>query len=223
MKPIALALLGAAALIAVGATFLNSQQVARNSKGSVSAIPGKEGMKLDYHDKAKAKGHELALFAAGCFWGVEADFRQIPGVIATAVGFTGGDVPNVSYQQVCEGDTGHAEAVLVEYDPKKVNYEFLVRVFFENHDPTTVNRQGPDFGAQYRSEIFYFGDEQKKIALKVKDDLEAKKKFSNPIVTLFAEAGPFYKAEDYHQQYYEKKGIFHNACRIPTGTTGGGG
>lgn len=217
MKPIAIALIGAAAIMAACAPMMLSQTAAQ--KSSAKNIPGKERTKLDYVNKAKKKGHDLAMFGAGCFWGVEADFRQLPGVIATAVGFAGGKTENVSYKDVCNGDTGHAEVVLVEFDPKKLKYEYLVRVFFENHDPTTVNRQGPDVGDQYRSAIFAFDQAQADAAKKITAELIAKKKFKNPIVTQIEMAGPFWMAEEYHQQYYEKKGIFHNACRLP----GGGG
>lgn len=215
MKSMTFGLLGAAVL-AVSAPLWMAQA---GAKSQARAIPGKVGAKLEVVEKARKKGHDVAMFGAGCFWGVEADFRQIPGVIGTAVGFSGGTAPNVSYQQVCDGNTGHAEVVLIEFDPKKVQYEYLVRVFFENHDPTTVNRQGPDIGDQYRSAIFTFDDNQAKIARKVTDELKAKGKFKNPIVTQIEPAGPFWMAEEYHQQYYEKKGIFHNACRLP----GGGG
>lgn len=217
MKPVVSALIGAASVVVASATIFFSQSGAQRSH--TAGIPGKEGTKLEYLEKARAKGHDLAMFAAGCFWGVEADFRQVPGVIATAVGFSGGKKENVSYKEVCNGDTGHAEVVLVEFDPKKVTYEYLVRVFYENHDPTTVNRQGPDFGEQYRSAIFTFDDPQMAAAKAVTADLTAKKKYRSPIVTQIAPAGAFWMAEEYHQQYYEKKGIFHNACRLP----GGGG
>lgn len=218
MKSLALALVGVAAVAAACVPFMNQAAApgkAAAGKSKAAAIAGKEGKKLDYVAKARAKGHDLAMFGAGCFWGVEADFRQIPGVIATAVGYAGGHKPNATYKEVCNGDTGHAEVVLVEFDPKKVKYEYLVRVFYENHDPTTPNRQGPDFGEQYRSAIFTFDDMQVEAAKKVTADLTAKKKFRNPIVTQIAPAGPFWMAEEYHQQYYEKKGIFHNACRLP--------
>lgn len=214
MKPLALALVGAAAIAVACVPFVN-QQTTVQGKSKAAAIAGKEGKRLDHVAKAKAKGHDVAMFAAGCFWGVEADFRQVPGVIATAVGYSGGHKENVSYREVCAGNTGHAEVVLVEFDPKKVKYEYLVRVFYENHDPTTPNRQGPDFGDQYRSAIFTFGEDQAAIAKKVTDALTAKKKFRDPIVTQIEPAGAFWMAEDYHQQYYEKKGIFYNACRLP--------
>ena len=155
---------------------------------------------------------EKATFAAGCFWGVEAAFRQVEGVTATAVGYSGGHVPNATYKQVCSGDTGHAEVVQVEFDPAKVSYEQLLNVFWENHDPTTLNRQGPDVGEQYRSAIFFHTPEQRAAAVASKEKLQASGKFRRPIVTEITPASDFSKAEDYHQQYLEKRGLAH--CRI---------
>jgi len=148
-----------------------------------------------------------ATFAAGCFWGVEATFRQIPGVTATRVGYTGGNLGNPTYKDVCTDSTGHAEAVEVEYDPAKVSYGDLLNVFWENHDPTQLNRQGPDFGTQYRSAIFYHSPEQEQAARASKQALEESHQFSRPIVTEIAPAVTFYEAEDYHQQYLEKRGL----------------
>lgn len=148
-----------------------------------------------------------ATFAAGCFWGVEATFRQIPGVIATRVGYTGGDLKNPTYKDVCTDETGHAEAVEVEYDPAKVSYEELLNVFWENHDPTQLNRQGPDFGTQYRSAIFYHSPEQEQSARASKQELEKSRRYSRPIVTQIVPSVTFYQAEDYHQQYLEKRGL----------------
>jgi peptide-methionine (S)-S-oxide reductase len=163
-------------------------------------------------------GHELAAFAAGCFWGVEDMFRQVPGVVATAVGYTGGRTSNPTYESVCSHTTGHAEAVLVEFDPKQVKYETLLNVFFQNHDPTTVNRQGPDVGDQYRSEIFTFSPEQRLLALdkKAREQTERKKR----IATLIEPIGAFWKAEEYHQQYDEKTGT--HSCPLPRGLSGTG-
>jgi peptide-methionine (S)-S-oxide reductase len=155
---------------------------------------------------------ELATFAAGCFWGVEAEFRKVKGVIATAVGYSGGHVPNANYKQVCTGNTGHAEVVLVEFDPKVVTYESLLDLFWRLHDPTTLNQQGPDFGEQYRSVIFYFDEAQKEKALLSK--MTAQKEIKNPIVTEIIPAAPFYYAEDYHQQYVEKGGAASCHLRI---------
>jgi peptide methionine sulfoxide reductase msrA/msrB len=147
-----------------------------------------------------------AIFAAGCFWGVEDLFRQIPGVIETAVGYTGGSTLHPSYKQVCTDGTGHAEAVRVIYDPQKVAYADLVKLFFANHDPTQVNRQGPDSGSQYRTGIFYLSDEQKAVAEKIKAELGASGRFKRPIATEITKASTFWMAEDYHQQYNEKNG-----------------
>jgi peptide-methionine (S)-S-oxide reductase len=148
-----------------------------------------------------------ATFAAGCFWGVEATFRQIPGVTATRVGYTGGETKNPTYKDVCTDTTGHAEAVEVDYDPEKVSYEDLLNVFWENHDPTQLNRQGPDFGKQYRSAIFYYSPEQEQAAKASKEKLQKSGRFSRPIVTQIVPAVTFYEAEDYHQQYLEKRGL----------------
>jgi peptide-methionine (S)-S-oxide reductase len=151
--------------------------------------------------------YQKATFAAGCFWHVQYDFDQIPGVISTTAGFTGGVTENPTYKQVCTDKTGHAEAVEIIYDPNKVNYNKLLDVFFVNHNPTTKNRQGPDVGTQYRSAVFYHNAEQQKAALAKIDELSKSGKFSSPIVTEVRSAGPFYKAEDYHQKYLEKRGI----------------
>ncbi len=152
---------------------------------------------------------EKATFAAGCFWGVEAEFRQIKGVVSTAVGYEGGTSDNPTYRDVCTGRTGHAETVEVEYDPLRVSYEDLLKVFWENHDPTTLNRQGPDVGTQYRSVIFYHNPEQQAAALASKEKLQSSGKYRRPIVTQVVPAAQFFKAEDYHQQYLEKRGLSH--------------
>jgi peptide-methionine (S)-S-oxide reductase len=148
-----------------------------------------------------------ATFAAGCFWGVEATFRQLPGVTATRVGYTGGKTENPTYKQVCTDMTGHAEAVEVDYDPAKVSYEQLLDVFWENHDPTQLNRQGPDWGTQYRSAIFFHSPEQEKAAVSSKEALEKSGRYRNKIATQIVPAVTFYPAEDYHQQYLEKRGL----------------
>jgi peptide-methionine (S)-S-oxide reductase len=148
-----------------------------------------------------------ATFAAGCFWGVEAAFRQIDGVSSTRVGYTGGDLENPTYKDVCGDRTGHAEAVEVDYDPAKVKYDDLLQVFWENHDPTQLNRQGPDHGSQYRSAIFYHSPEQEQAARASKEKLEKSDRFSRSIVTQIVPAVTFYEAEDYHQQYLEKRGL----------------
>ncbi len=148
-----------------------------------------------------------ATFAAGCFWGVEATFRQLPGVKSTRVGYTGGSTESPTYQDVCTDRTGHAEAVEVEYDPAQISYDKLLNVFWENHDPTQVNRQGPDHGSQYRTAIFFHSPEQQAEAIASKDKLEKSHKFSKPIATQIVPAVTFYEAEDYHQQYLEKRGL----------------
>ena len=156
--------------------------------------------------------NQKATFAAGCFWGVEAAFRQVPGVVDAAVGYTGGKLPNPTYEDVCTDRTGHAEAVQVEFDPAKVSYDRLLDVFWENHDPTTKNRQGPDVGTQYRSAIFYHDAEQERAA---KDSIvhQAKSgRFRRPIVTEIVPAAEFWRAEEYHQRYLEKRGLAH--CKI---------
>jgi peptide-methionine (S)-S-oxide reductase len=148
-----------------------------------------------------------ATFAAGCFWGVEATFRQLPGVISTRVGYTGGNLANPTYKDVCTDRTGHAEAVEVDYDPARISYEQLLDVFWENHDPTQLNRQGPDWGTQYRSAIFFHSPEQEAEAKASKQKLENSGRYNKPIVTQIVPAGTFYEAEDYHQQYLEKRGL----------------
>lgn len=155
---------------------------------------------------------ETATFAAGCFWGVEAAFRQVEGVVSTQVGYTGGTVPNPTYEQVCSGKTGHAEAVKIGYDPSQVSYEDLLNVFWENHDPTTLNRQGPDVGAQYRSAVFFNNSEQETAARASKEKLQQSGKYKRPIITEITPASEFHRAEEYHQQYFEKRGVTH--CRV---------
>ena len=150
---------------------------------------------------------ELATFGAGCFWGVEVTFRNTPGVKDVIVGYLGGTLSNPTYKDVCTGRTGHAEVVQVEYDPAEVTYDKLLDVFWENHDPTTLNRQGPDVGTQYRSAVFYHSAEQKRLAEESKKQLEGSGRFRRPIVTEITEASTFYPAEDYHQRYLEKRGL----------------
>jgi peptide-methionine (S)-S-oxide reductase len=154
-----------------------------------------------------------ALFAAGCFWGVEAAFRQVPGVLETAVGYAGGTSADPGYKEVCTGTTGHAETVEVRFDPAVVSYRQLLEVFWDNHDPTQLNRQGPDRGSQYRSAIFFLDPAQEAAARAAKEELQRSGRFRQPVVTEIAAAGPFYRAEDYHQQYLEKRGLAH--CSLP--------
>ena len=150
---------------------------------------------------------EKATFAAGCFWHVEYAFGRVPGVVSTTVGYTGGNTDNPSYKQVCSDRTGHAEAVEVTFDSNEISYSGLLEIFWNLHDPTQLNRQGPDVGSQYRSAIFYHSDEQKQAALETKAKLETANIFSKPIVTEIVPAGEFYRAEDYHQKYFEKHGV----------------
>ena len=155
-----------------------------------------------------------ATFAAGCFWGVEAAFRKVPGVVDAAVGYAGGHRDNPTYEDVCTGKTGHAEVVRVLYDPSKVSYEQLLEVFWNCHDPTTLNRQGPDVGTQYRSAVFFHSAEQEAAARASKQRLQASGPFkARPIVTEIAPAATFWRAEEYHQRYLEKRG--QDACRAP--------
>jgi peptide-methionine (S)-S-oxide reductase len=156
---------------------------------------------------------EKATFAAGCFWGVEATFRAVPGVVSTRVGYTGGTLKDPTYRDVCTDGTGHAEAVEVTYDPARVAYDDLLKIFWENHNPTTLNRQGPDVGTQYRSAIFYHNPEQEAAARASKERLEASGAYRRPIVTQIVPAVEFWPAEEYHQQYLEKRGLAH--CHIP--------
>jgi peptide-methionine (S)-S-oxide reductase len=149
---------------------------------------------------------EIATFAAGCFWGIEAKFRMIPGVTDAVVGYSGGHTENPTYKDVCTDQTGHAEVVQVTFDPAVISYEKLVEAFWQMHDPTQVNRQGPDYGTQYRSAIFFHSPEQEAIAKKSKSALEASGKFRRPIATEITPVRPFYRAEEYHQRYLEKRG-----------------
>ena len=155
---------------------------------------------------------EKATFAAGCFWGVEAAFRQVPGVLDAAVGYTGGSRSNPTYEDVCTDRTGHAEAVQVEFDPEKVSYDRLLDVFWENHDPTTKNRQGPDVGTQYRSAILFHDPAQQKAAAASRERQETSGRYRRPIVTEITPLTTFWRAEDYHQRYLEKRGLAH--CKI---------
>ncbi|HTR47885.1 MAG TPA: peptide-methionine (S)-S-oxide reductase MsrA [Verrucomicrobiae bacterium] len=155
-----------------------------------------------------------ATFAAGCFWGVEDAFRQVKGVTDVTVGYTGGHTKNPTYKEVCTDRTGHAEAVEVEFDPNQVSYRELLAVFFQSHDPTQMNRQGPDYGTQYRSAVFFHDAEQEAETRGAKEALEKAGIFKRPIVTQIVAAPEFYRAEEYHQRYFEKNGI--RACHLPS-------
>jgi peptide-methionine (S)-S-oxide reductase len=168
-------------------------------------IPDLDDTKTDGPSKQSRK----ATFAAGCFWGIEATFRQAPGVTATAVGYEGGHLENPSYQDVCSDRSGHAEVVELDYDPEVISYEELLDIFWSCHEPTTLNRQGPDFGSQYRSAVFFHEPEQQAAARVSQEKLEASGRFRSPIVTEIIPAATFYRAEEYHQQYLEKRGAQH--------------
>ena len=154
---------------------------------------------------------EQALFAAGCFWGIEAAFRQVPGVVDVTVGYSGGHTENPTYRQVCSDRTGHAETVQIDFDPAEVSYERLLEVFWGIHDPTQLNRQGPDIGTQYRSAVFFLSPEQEAAARASKERAQAR--FNRPIVTEITPASVFWAAEQYHQRYFEKHGMV--GCAIP--------
>jgi peptide-methionine (S)-S-oxide reductase len=165
----------------------------------------------------KESALQKATFAAGCFWGVEAAFRQIPGVVATRVGYTGGRTADPTYERVCSHTTGHAEAVEVTYDPERVSYEQLLDVFWTKHNPTTKNRQGLDIGDQYRSAIFFHSSEQQEAAERTKEAVQAKLHWPKKVVTEIVPATEFYEAEDYHQQYLEKRG--RSSCTVELAET----
>jgi len=198
---------------AVADLSLSAAQSGSMSTVKIGTDPGHAGKGTTL---APAPGHELAAFAEGCFWGSEDTFRHVPGVVATAVGYTGGHTTNPSYEGVCSHTTGHAETVLVEFDPAKVTYPELVRAFWDSHDPTTLNRQGPDVGDQYRSAIFTFSPEQERAARA--SVAEEQKRHPAKITTEIRSIGPFYKAETYHQQYDERTG--RQSCPLPHRTKG---
>ena len=153
---------------------------------------------------------QKATFGAGCFWGVEAAFLKIDGVIDVTSGYGGGNINNPTYEQVCSDTTGHVEIVEIKFDPEKISYDRLVEVFFDIHDPTTLNRQGPDFGSQYRSAIFYHSSQQQIAAEQAKHALDASGRYRNSIVTEITAASSFFPAEEYHQRYFQKRGIAHH-------------
>jgi len=156
---------------------------------------------------------QKATFGAGCFWSVESAFRELPGVVSAAVGYSGGHFPNPTYRDVCSGETGHAEVVEVEYDPSRVTYDQLLDLFWSIHDPTQLNRQGPDFGTQYRSVIFFHSPEQEAAARASLAKLESSGRLKRKIVTPILPASEFWRAEEYHQQYFEKHGL--KSCHLP--------
>jgi peptide-methionine (S)-S-oxide reductase len=164
-----------------------------------------------YEEKAKTMS-EIATFGAGCFWGIEANFQRIPGVISAESGYSGGHMANPTYKDVCTDETGHAEVVQLTFDPEKVSYEKLLDAFWQMHDPTQLNRQGPDYGSQYRSAIFFHSVEQEAAARKSKAALEASGKLRRPVATEITAAGTFWRAEEYHQKYLEKRGA--TSCHI---------
>ena len=152
---------------------------------------------------------EKATFAGGCFWGIEAAFQQVDGVADVASGYAGGHTEKPTYEQVCSGTTGHAEVVEIDFDPDAVSYERLVEIFFDIHDPTTLNRQGPDVGSQYRSAVFTHSPEQQAAAERVKESLANSGRHRDPVVTEITTTGPFHRAEEYHQRYFARRGIVH--------------
>jgi peptide-methionine (S)-S-oxide reductase len=175
---------------------------AQNSNNNMSELKSTLTSKTDVSTVAT----DTAIFGNGCFWCTEAIFQQLEGVITVESGYSGGTVPNPSYEAVCTGETGHAESLRIVYDPKKISYDELLEVFWQTHDPTTLNRQGNDIGTQYRSVIFYHNNEQKQKAEKYKGELDKSGAFPNPIVTEIVPEQPFYKAEDYHQNYFNEHG-----------------
>src|SRR5438874_8480626 len=205
-------LIGAGVLL-VGAWWMLSMrtQTASAETGNPSQKSSTLGQRIDPMQLKKAT------FAAGCFWGVETTFRKVDGVVSTAVGYIGGNTEYPSYKQVCTDGTGHAEAVEVTYDPKKVSYPELLDAFWSLHDPTTMNRQGPDVGTQYRSAIFFHDAEQEKLARASLKEVEDSGVFKRKIVTQIVAAPKFYSAEDYHQQYFEKKGMAES-CHVGIAT-----
>jgi peptide-methionine (S)-S-oxide reductase len=197
-------------ILAGGGVVVGLLGLLARSGGALGGAPTRlssRGLFLTQQARIPLPKTEVAAFAAGCFWGVEEEFRKTPGVVATAVGFSGGHAVAPSYEDVCTHTTGHAETTMVEYDPSEITYDQLLDVFWHLHDPTTVDRQGPDEGDQYRSVIFFFTPEQQRAAIASRDKLQASGELDAPIVTQIVPAAPFYKAEDYHQQYVEKGGV----------------
>jgi peptide methionine sulfoxide reductase msrA/msrB len=200
-------------LVVALAAALAAGTFAKRGDKNMSISQKSSGARIASQDQPQSGQYEKAAFAAGCFWGVEAAYRQVRGVLATSVGYTGGYFENPTYRHVCSGRTGHAEAVEIIYDPNQVSYEQLLEVFWKTHDPTSLNRQGPDVGTQYRSAIFCYNEHQHAAAEASKDHLAKSEKLTRPIVTRITPASKFYRAEEYHQQYLQKKG------RTSCGTT----
>jgi len=199
--------------VLVGCGAIVSEQAVNSGSAKVKLSPS--GLFMVKNAQVPQGKVESATFGAGCFWGVEEEFRKTKGVIATAVGFSGGHVKNPSYPQVCRDTTGHAEVVQVEFDPSVVTYDQLLKLFWDIHDPTQVNRQGPDYGSQYRSIVFYRSEAQQKAAMASRDKLQASGELDGKVVTEIVPFQAFYKAEDYHQQYVEKGGIAYCHRRKP--------
>ena len=202
-----LALCGCDTSTATGAGATGGPRAANGPGTTGPAATGAAPNQSEEAAMTKAGNTAKATFGAGCFWGVESTFRKLPGVTKTVVGYAGGKTRNPTYEEVCSDTSGHAEVVQVEYDPAKLDYQKLLEVFFENHDPTTLNRQGPDVGDQYRSAVFFHSPEQAKLARAEKARRDASGEYVGPIVTEIAAAPTFWPAEDYHQQYFEKQGV----------------
>jgi peptide-methionine (S)-S-oxide reductase len=208
--------LGAPLLLATGvvaAVYLSARTTASPQAASVVPAPsvpsGEKKMITAKIAESKSGKTAQAVFGAGCFWGVEAAFRRTPGVLSTEVGYAGGSILSPTYEQVCTDTTGHAEVVRVEYDPAEISFAQLLDVFFENHNPTQLNRQGPDFGKQYRSVVFYADAAEQQAAEAAKEKLAASGKWNKPIVTQVTPLLNYFPAEGYHQQYLEKRGLTH--------------
>lgn len=197
--------LGMVALGLAGATLAAVESVSSPASNTGEETTAQSKVSDD-QSKESAMGMQKATFAAGCFWGVESTFQQIDGVVSTQVGYVGGTTPSPTYKQVCSSTTGHAEAVEVTYDPETVGYDKLLEVFWSSHNPTTMNRQGPDVGSQYRSAIFFYDTDQEAAAKKSKDALAESGKFKQPIVTQIVPATTFHRAEEYHQSFLAKQG-----------------
>lgn len=193
----------------------SQSQTPSASESKSTAVNGQIAAGEQPATKEHNVSNEVAMFGAGCFWGVEARFRKIEGVTATEVGYAGGEQPEVTYKEVCTDSTGHAEVVKVTFDPQQVSYRELLDVFFSSHDPTQVNRQGPDVGKQYRSVIFYTTPEQEKVATEVREEVDQSGQFSRPVATEITAEKNYCKAEEYHQQYLAKRG--QDSCSTTIG------